>query len=110
MKMIYLSGPITGRKLYEVKKHFTDVGITIRRQSVRYTGEKVEVWDPSRLSDADLEWETYMKIAKEVMHDPKIKAICMMRGWEKSKGCTMEIMWARALGLPIIYEPGAVRA
>ena len=108
--MIYLSGPITGRKPYEVKKHFTDVSITIRRQSARYTDEKVKVWDPSKLSDADLEWETYMKMAKEVIHDPIISAICMMKGWEKSKGCMMEIMWARALGLPIIYEPGAMRA
>lgn len=108
--MIYLSGPITGREMWEVKQHFQEVGIEVRRQLARFTDEKVEVWDPSRISDADFSWETYMKIAKEIIHDPKIKAICMMKGWEKSKGCTMEIMWARALGLPIIYEPGAMRA
>ena len=108
--MIYLSGPITGRPMYEVKTHFTNVGINVRRSAARYTDEKVEIWDPSRISDADLDWETYMKMAKDVINDPKITAILMMKGWEKSKGCMMEIMWARALSLPIIYEPGAQNA
>lgn len=110
MKMIYLSGPITGRKIWEAKRHFQRVSIILRRQAARLTNEKVEAWDPTCISDADFAWETYMKVAKEIIHDPKISAICMMKGWENSKGCMMEIMWARALGLPIIYEPGAVRA
>ena len=96
--------------MWEVKQHFQEVGIEMRRQSARYTDEKVEVWDPSRISDADFSWETYMKLAREILQDPKISAICMMKGWEHSKGCLIELMWARALGLPVIYEPGAMRA
>lgn len=108
--MIYLSGPITGRPFWEVKNHFNQVGMMVRRQAARYTDELVEVYDPSRLNDDGFTWDTYMKIAREVLQDPKITAICMMKGWEKSKGCMMEIKWAHDLGLPIIYEPGAERA
>lgn len=108
--MIYLSGPITGRPFWEVKNHFNQVGMMVRRQAARLTDEKVEVYNPSKMTDERFAWETYMKIAFEVLQDPKIAAICMMRGWEKSKGCTMELKWAYDLGLPIIYEPGAKRA
>ena len=100
---IYISGPITGVPEYESLVAFNNVEDRIARAGHTPV-------NPRRISGWGLTWETYMKIAKEVMHDPKIKAICMMKGWEKSKGCMMEIMWARALGLPIIYEPGAVRA
>lgn len=110
MTMIYLCGPITGRPFWEMRDHFIQVSMMVRRQAARLTNEEVGVWDPSRISDADFSWETYMKLAREIIHDPKISAICMMKGWEKSKGCMMELMWARALRLPIIYEPGAVRA
>ena len=110
MKTIYLSGPITGRNLLEVKNHFFDVAVGLRRQAARISDEKVEVYDPSELADQNLTWDTYMMIARAVIHDPNISAICLMKGWENSKGCFMEAMWAKALGLPIIYEAGAMRA
>lgn len=110
MKTIYLSGPITGRNPIEMKNHFFEVAISLRRQAAKLTDEKVEVYDPSDISDANLAHDTYMKIARDVLHDPKISAICLMKGWERSRGCMMELMWAKAQGMPIIYEAGAMRA
>lgn len=109
MKTIYLSGPITGRTRYEVRKHFYDVGYMLRRQAARLSDEAVEIYDPSRVTDIDFDWSTFMKIACAVIHDPKMSAICMLKGWERSAGCVIERRWADALGLPVIYEPGAVR-
>ena len=110
MKTIYLSGPITGREKWEVKQHFSDASIMLRRQAARLTDEAVEIYDPSKISDIDFEWDTYMKVASAILHDPKVKGICFLKGWEKSNGCLMEMMWANSLGLKIIYEPGAMRA
>lgn len=108
--MIYLSGPITGRPLLEMKSRFLNTGIKLIREAAKISEEEVRVLNPSDLSGMGLCWETYMKIAKDVLEDPQVDAICMMKDWEKSEGCLLEFMWARARGLHIIYEAGALRA
>lgn len=107
MKKIYLSGPITGRKPMEALVHFELVKIKLENAAMRIK-EKALIISPADLIKMQLEWESYMKIAKATIEDPTVDAVCMMRGWQDSDGCKQELLWAVSSGKTIIWEPGAL--
>ena len=106
-KKIYLSGPISGRDIRAVKRHFAIAAFCLIDKGVD-EGEAIRVVSPDKLSAMDLSWDSYMKIAKAIIEDPSIDGVHMLRGWEKSKGCRLEIEWAIERGLPVTYEAGAL--
>lgn len=108
VKKIYLSGPITGRRREEVEKHFMRAGWRLIYEHGQ-AGETVQVISLDALSGMELTWESYMRIAQAIIEDPSIDGIHMLRGWERSKGCNQEIIWAMGRELPVTYEPGAVK-
>lgn len=109
VKKIYLSGPITGRNEDQMYLHFSMVRWRLRVAAEK-RGMKVHLISPDSIAFWGLEWDSYMQIARTVLKDPTIDAICLMKGWERSAGCIMELMWAREADLPIIYENGAKHA
>ncbi len=106
VKKIYLSGPISGRPEAEVDMHFKRAGWRLTEEMEKQH-QKVQIISPAALSYMDLEWDSYMQIARTILKDATIDGMCLLRGWEKSIGCNMEVAWAKAAGLPIIYEAGA---
>lgn len=109
VKKIYLSGPISGRPPGVVDMHFRKVSWRLVDEAEK-RHQKVQIISPTVLSYMELEWDSYMQIARTIIKDKTIDAVCLLKGWEKSAGCILELMWAKTAGLPIIYEPGAKRA
>lgn len=107
MKKIYLSGPITGRPAEKVEEHFRRTRWMLELEAER-AGVPIKVITPTDFDHMGLGWETYMKIDLAIIEDPSVDAICLMKGWEKSKGCRQEMMVAKATGKMIVHEPGAV--
>lgn len=103
---IYLSGPISGRREEDVAKHFNRVRWLLEYEALKAKAN-VQIISPAAMSGLGLEWGSYMKIAKAIIEDPTLDAICLMKGWEKSEGCKQELTLAMARKLPVIFEPGA---
>lgn len=89
--------------------HFRRVGWRLV-DAMEKRHRKVKIVSPTTMSHMELAWDSYMQMARTIIKDPSIDAICLLKGWEKSAGCILELMWARAAGLPIIYEAGAKHA
>lgn len=106
---VYLSGPMTGKDPVKVDLHFRRMARRLVEEAKRKK-LKVHVISPTVLSPMKLEWDSYMQIARAILKDETVDAICLLKGWEKSAGCILELMWARAEKLTIICEPGAKRA
>lgn len=95
---IYISGPITGIPEYESLVAFNNMEDRIARAGHTPV-------NPRRTSGWGLTWNTYMKIAQDILYSGEIDAVVLLKGWEKSKGATIEKTWAEANGIQIIYQP-----
>lgn len=93
---VYLSGPITGRDLRDVRIDFTKAAAS--QMTLGHT-----VINPYRLHEVlpDGSWEEYMKLCLSLIDMCDI--IYLMRGWEKSKGCKKELEVAKKLKKIIMY-------
>lgn len=92
---VYISGPITGVPEYESLVAFNEVEDRLVRAGFTAV-------NPRRTSSWGLTWDTYMKIAREILYSGEIDAVVMLKGWEKSKGATIEKMWAEANGISVV--------
>lgn len=97
---VYISGPITGRDQKKYKKDFETVAALIREN-----GD--EAINPADCSRWGLSWGLYMGIARSVLESGEVDAICMLRGWQDSRGASRERFWAIAKGIPVIYQDPA---
>jgi hypothetical protein len=95
MNNIYLSGPMTGHPnmnyplFQRVAKELREAGF--------------EVISPAENRGNEGEWVDYMKNSiRLLLH---CNAIYMLRGWEDSKGATLEHEIAKDLGYQVIYQP-----
>ena len=101
--IVYLSGPITGMPENN-RRVFTDFERRIRKIAPR----KIKVYNPIKFkktvdrrfagSSRKPEWEDYMRfdIAKLMEAD----CVCLLKGWELSKGAALEYYIAIRLGIP----------
>lgn len=96
-KKIYLSGPMTG---IENHNHHT-----FKREAERLRGYGYEVFSPHEVTiaepDAKDAWHQYMK--KDIAGLAQCDTICMLPGWENSRGATLEFFIATQIGLQIQY-------
>lgn len=93
---VYISGPITGHADYKEKFDLAEV-------KLRLTGH--EVINPAHLNHvmpSDATHEEYMKICLELLEMADV--ICLLEGWEKSHGASIEYGYARAMGKAILKE------
>lgn len=93
---IYISGQITGNENYICD--FINAELYLKKE---YKGSTII--NPIELTKASSEdWEYYMRIdLRELLN---CNAIYMLKGWEQSRGATLEHTIAEALGMNIIYE------
>ena len=94
---VYISGPITGQDLWKTKATFYKVWC-----DAVHTGHSAV--DPTDMYSWDLTWETYMRIALDILESGEIDLMIMLPGWRKSKGACVEHYWAKNYGIRIAYQ------
>lgn len=109
---IYVAGPMTGIPQFNYPEFFRV------SNALRKLGHKVinpaETNGPTveeALRDVDANprsWEYYMR--KDVRSVAKVDALCLLPGWQNSKGARLEVTVAKALGIPIyIFKDGKLK-
>ena len=96
---VYISGPITGVPEYESLVAFNEV-------EDRLVKAGFTAVNPRRTSSWGLTWDTYMKIAREILYSGEIDAVVMLKGWKESRGAVYEWRVAQFLGIQVIYWGG----
>lgn len=88
---VYIAGPMTGYENYN-------------REAFFEAAKKLEVlgWEPVHTAGLpdDFTYEEYLERSLAVLE--ACDAICLLRGWEDSKGALMEYGYAKSRGLPEI--------
>lgn len=95
---IYISIPISGRPLYEAKHHAEE----LRTKLTQHGHECVTPFDVC--SEPDKSYAYYMGHDIETLLSAGIDTVVFGRGWEDSKGCSLEHAAARIYGKRIVYQ------
>lgn len=100
-KKIYISIPITGHKIEEVKNKLESVRETLKTQ---YGEDKVELITPFDVgkNTFDKPYEYYLSRDLEVIL--KCDAVFFCKGWETSKGCRLEMSAVEIYGKNKLFE------
>jgi hypothetical protein len=93
---IYISGPISGHPIDEVKRRFS-----AWKRKLTEGGYKAVIPTENGLPP-DASWLEHMKRDIELLND--CDAIFMLEGWQKSRGCQIEFNIAVEAKIPIIFE------
>jgi len=103
MKTIYLCGPVSGRPEQEYKDHFEKVQVSLV-QTAAAEGVPLGTISPTSLATKDSPWEAALKTC--IRHMVDCDGIAVLQGWERSKGCLLELEIAGRLKIPVVYiEP-----
>ncbi len=96
MKLIYLSGKISGLPIEEVKAKFNKAQTNLK-------GAGYMPVNPIHLPHLhDKTWESYMK--EDLKTLLKCDAIYLLKDWKESKGAIIEYELAKLLKFEILYE------
>lgn len=97
MKKIYISGPMTGIEDFN-REAFMKAEWNLMEMG--YSQE--EIVNPARFPfREDGDYNIMLEICLAMMRD--CKTIYMLDGWEESKGACMELGFALAKGMEVIY-------
>lgn len=94
---IYISGPITGKPnknkeaFYEASERLKE----LHHEPLNPFDLDYEGFNPTE------DWVTFLKRDLKALID--CDAICLLSGWEESKGACLEVEVAKQLSLPIYY-------
>lgn len=96
MKKVYISGPIAHYDLKERKNIFKQVEILLSKMGF----DPVNPFNNGVPDDAH--WRDHMRADIALLLD--CDCIYLMKGWEYSKGCKLELDVASSCGIPILNE------
>lgn len=92
----YICGPITGLTEESVRTNFR-----LAEQNLKNKG----LTPISPLNNGlpwDAPWTEHVKASLKMMLD--CNSLFVLKGWENSNGCNLEINIAKKLGMPVSYE------
>lgn len=95
-KKIYISGAIAHHDEAERRAAFAAAAAFCEDRGF----ESVNPFDNGLPQSAH--WREHMKADLKMLLE--CDAICMMDGWEESKGCKLELDVASSCGLPVFYQ------
>ncbi len=98
MNRIYIAGPMTGLKYLNFPAFF-GVATAMR-------GQGYEVINPAELNRDELDWHQCLR--RDIAALVTCNAIYLLRGWENSRGATLEHHIAERLGLEVIFQPALI--
>lgn len=94
---VYISLPITGKDLKEVRQHIAEVRTMLHEKGcMSLSPLGMSGWEPGQ------SWEWYMVRCIDMMRH--CDAIYLCKGWEESRGCNMEKEYAEFKNLKIYKE------
>lgn len=98
---IYISGPVTGTSDYVQK--FQKMENFIKRSF-----SDLDVVNPVRIMSQmpDTTYKQYLKLSLQLLDDCDL--LVLLNGSEESKGCLVEVAYAKALGKEVLYEDDLV--
>lgn len=95
---VYLAGPMTGYENHNFPA-FNAAADCLRAEGL----EVVNPADHDLIEDA--QWGDYMRY--DIAQLAQCESIALLPGWDKSKGATLEVHIAKALGMTVRYLEGA---
>jgi nucleoside 2-deoxyribosyltransferase len=91
---IYLAGPMTGLP------DFNFPAFHECAEALRASGHTVKNPAETDGGDTSQPWSYYMR--KDIAMLLECEAVAVLPGWERSRGATLEVHVARALGMPVL--------
>lgn len=90
---VYIAGPMTGLPDYN-RLAFHDAADALH-------GLGHEPLNPAAIDlGGDAVWQDYMRATTRLL--TQADAVCVLPGWEKSRGAYVEVLWARGCGIPVL--------
>lgn len=91
--VIYLAGPMSGLPDHNFP--------AFHEAAARLRSRGFQVINPAELDGGDTgrSWDYYMR--RDIRHLMDANAVAVLTGWEESKGASLEVYIARALGMPV---------
>lgn len=109
---IYVAGPMSSMQDFNYPEFFT-VANALRElgheviNPAETNGPTIEEALKDVVSNP-MEWEDYMRI--DLRSITQVDALCLLPGWQFSKGARLEVTVAKALGIPIyIFKDGKLK-
>ena len=103
---IYIAGPMTGLPewnfpaFFEAEEQLIALGHKLVNPAHNDGATVQEALDSAGSSSApNNPWRWYMR--RDLPHVLEVDALCVLPGWRKSKGASLEVHVAKAIGLPI---------
>jgi hypothetical protein len=104
---VYIAGPMSGYKewnfpaFFKAEEELQSIGVDVINPA-HNDGPNLEkamksAGTPERPNHT---WSWYMR--RDLPHVMECDAICVLEGWQKSKGASLEVHVARALGMPVL--------
>lgn len=90
---LYIAGPMTGKQAWN-KPAFNKAAKFLAKHGYKPVNP---AWLDHGKSGG--KWEKYLK--RDIPHMLKCDGICVLPGWDKSRGAKLEVRIARELGIPV---------
>lgn len=107
MAKIYIAGPMSGLKdfnfpaFFEAERQLESLGYEVINPAHNDGATVQEALESAGTPESPNKlWSYYMK--RDLPHVMDVDMLCVLPGWQKSKGATLEVTVAKALGLPLM--------
>lgn len=94
----YLSGRITGLSQEQAVRNFYLAELAIKKH---FKDEVLTIVNPASFINLFCSWEDAMIADLQLLKN--CNCIVMIKGWDKSKGAKIELEFAKAMGMEIVY-------
>lgn len=101
MKVVYVAGPFRGRNAWEVEQNVRRAE-TLAREAWLFGAAVICPHANTRFFDGSGPASLYLEGDLEILR--RCDAVLLTPDWETSSGAKAEVLLARELGLPVLYE------